>query len=75
MWEETFSKRGNVTSFVGQTKKESVTSIMGWREYYLLFYKYYCYYFFYLNIIKFKINSCQQTILINNFYFFQVVPK
>ena len=29
----TFSKRRNVTSFVGQIKKESVTSIIGRREY------------------------------------------
>ena len=29
MWERTFSKNGNETSFVGQTKKESVTSFVG----------------------------------------------
>ena len=33
MWEGVFSKEGNVTFFVGQTKKESVISIMGWKEY------------------------------------------
>ena len=32
MWQGTFSKRENVTSFVGQTKKESVTSTIGQRE-------------------------------------------
>ena len=30
---EIFSKKRNVTSFVGQTKKQSMTSIMGWRKY------------------------------------------
>ena len=33
MYEGTFSERGNVTSFAGQTKKESVTSTMGRRDY------------------------------------------
>ena len=37
MWEWTFFKRGNVTSFVEQTKKGSVISTMGRRE--NIFYK------------------------------------
>ena len=34
MWERIFSIKRNVTSFVGQTKKESVTSFVGQGEYY-----------------------------------------
>ena len=33
MWEGTLARRGNVRSFVGQTKNESVTSTMGQRDY------------------------------------------
>ena len=33
---ETFSKKESVTSFVGQAKKESMTYIMGRRDYILL---------------------------------------
>ena len=34
MWDEAFSKIGHVTSFVGQIKKESVTSATERREYF-----------------------------------------
>ena len=34
MWEGTFSKRENMTYFMGQTKKENVTSIMKQMDYY-----------------------------------------
>ena len=65
MRERTFSKKGNVTSFVGQTNKESVTSFVGRREYYLilvlviLFYQYSFFLFPFLLLLLFvRFNLC-----------------